>query len=200
MAQVTLNASEAVFIDETAATTNFEGSADQLDIGELAGGTNKRRSLIQWDLSSIPSNATITAVTFKIYDRGGDLSSNDRTFDIFRVRRNWVENEVTWNVYSSGNSWSTAGAGNTTDDREGTAIGSVATTNAAISAAYVTCSLTASAIQDWVTGAFTNNGVICVMQTESDDMHRYDGEDNSNPPQLVIDYDLPSGGFYHISI
>lgn len=196
MAQVTLNASEAVLIDNASATTNFEGSADQLDIGELAGGAQARRSFIQWDLSSIPTNAVITNVIFKIYDRGTDLADNDRTFDIYRVRRNWTESQVTWNVYTTGNSWTSAGCSDTTNDREGTAIGTIATTQPA-SAGYVTASLTVAAIQDWLTGVFTNNGIICVMRTETDDMHRYDGEDNANPPQLVIDYTTSQSGFSH---
>lgn len=203
MAQVTLNATEAVHIDGGTSgsqqTTNYEGLSAQLDIGKLGSGTGeRRRSLIQFDLSSIPATATVTGVTFKIYNQGTDLTNNARTMRAYRIRRNWTENQVTWNVYTTGNSWTTAGCSDTTDDRESSELGTISVINPPV-AGYMSSTFSTSLIQEWVDGTFTNNGLIWIMDTESDDMQRFDGEDDSNPPQLVIDYDLPSGGFIYMS-
>jgi hypothetical protein len=105
MAHRILNATEAVHIDVNSPTGNLEGVTPQLDVGEYNAGTDKRRSLIQFDFSSLPPGAVITAVTFQIYLSTSVLSDNNRTIRAYRLKRNWVENEVTWNSYSSGNSW-----------------------------------------------------------------------------------------------
>ncbi len=199
MAQVTLNASEAVFIDENSATTNFEGTAPQLDVGESNIGSEKRRSLIQFDLSSIPGGSTITGATFKIYLSSASLASNNRTMSAYRLLRNWVENQATWNVYSTGNSWGTAGASNTSTDRESSALGTIAMATSD-SAGYKTSTFNTTLVQGWLDGTLTNNGLILVIATESNDMYRFDGEADSNPPQLVIDYIPPASGgpmFFH---
>lgn len=186
MAQTTLNANRSVFIDADSATTNFD-SAPQIDIGESALGTERRRGLIGFDLSTL-SGATITAVTFQIYDADAEtLGTNARTVDIFRLKRVWVENQATWNVYSTGNSWETAG-GSGANDKDGTASGSFSATEPS-TVGYKTASLTVADIQAWVDGTFTNNGLILMNNgTETDDMHRYNGSGDSNPPQLVITY------------
>lgn len=194
MASITINASEAVFIDESSATTNWEGVAAQLDVGEFNAGSEKRRSLIRFSLSAIPSGSIINSVTFKINNQGTDLTDNARTMYVNRMKRNWVENQVTWNQYSSGNNWATAGGGTNSADVELSAIGSGSVTNPP-TAGYMNITLTASAIQEWLDGTFANNGIMLSMGTENNDMQRFDGEDAANPPQLVIDYTAPASFF-----
>ncbi len=188
MAQTTLNADEAVFIDGDAGseTTNFSGTP-QLDVGRFGAAGELRRSLVQFDFSSIPSTVTVTGATFKFYNSGTDLTDNARVMSAYRVIRNWVEGEVTWNIYSTGNNWGTAGCSNTSTDREAAAIGTISVVNPP-SAGYMNSTFNVSKVQDWVDGGFTNNGLIWVMATESSDMQRFQGEDEANVPQLVVDY------------
>lgn len=189
MAQVTLNATETAFMDAASATTNF--SSIQADIGESRLNTEKRRSLLTFNLSSIPAGSTITGVTCKMYNTGGDLTDNNRTARAYRVRRNWSLTQVTWNVYTTGNSWSTAGCGDTTNDRESTELGTLSCVNPP-SAGYLNSTFDATLVQGWLDGTFTNNGLVWIMDTETNDMQRFDGDTGTNPPQLVIDYTPPA--------
>ena len=55
------------YIDNGSATTDF-GTEVSLRIGEGNGSTNDlNRSLIKFDLSSIPANATITSATLSLW-------------------------------------------------------------------------------------------------------------------------------------
>lgn len=200
MAQVTLNNPSDTWIDSTNATTNFGTNADMY-VGEYGFGSQVSRALIKWDLSSIPSGSTITGATMRLRDIGTNLSTTNRSMRVYRCLRAWVENEATWNVYSTGNSWGTAGAGNTTSDREASDIGSV-TMPATEVAQYYEITLTASAVQEMFNGTIANNGFVLKMDTETDDMHRfYTVNNGSLVPELVVDYDLPVpvGGFYYMS-
>jgi hypothetical protein len=200
MAQVTLNPSKDCHMTN-GVLANANQNTASLDIGEYNGGANDiRRTLIQFDLSSIPSGSTITGVTLRMYDSGSNLATNTRTMRVFRCRRTWGETTVTWNKYDGTNSWTTAGADDTTNDREGTDVGSISMPGTEV-AGYNNITVTASAVQDWLTGSFSNNGFLIRMDTETDDLHRFDSREGSNQPQLVVDYELPvAGGFYYMSV
>lgn len=201
MAQVTLSPTADTFISSATATTNYEGN-DNVDVGEYFGGTDTRRTLIKFDLSSIPSDATVTSVVLKFYDRGTDLTNNTRTCYVNRMKRNWIANQATWNVYSTGNSWSAAGGMTNSNDVELTPIGSVSMPNPPVASALYSITLDNTAIQEMVTGSFSNNGFGLSMGTESDDMHRLNSVEyatSSERPVLVVDYSIPEGGFYYMS-
>ena len=69
------------YIESGSTTTNFWTEVS-LRIGEGNGSTNDlNRSLIKFDLSSIPANATITSATLSLWT-SNDLSDNDRTIEI----------------------------------------------------------------------------------------------------------------------
>lgn len=199
MAQVTLNPSiDAHMTNGSQADINQDLGA--WDVGEFNGASNDiRRGLMKFDLSSIPSGSTITAVTLRLYDIGLNLATNTRTMRCYRCLRNWGETTVTWNKYDGTNAWGTAGADNTTSDREAGDIGNISMPGTEV-AGYVDITITASAIQDWLTGAVTNYGFVVRMDTETDDLHRFNGsEAGAFSPELVVTYDLPSGGFYYMS-
>ena len=103
------------YIVQDATTTNYGTSATSHSRAANGGGYI-RNILISFDLSSITGPVTVTNATLSIL-RGG-THDGDSTCSAYRLLRNWVETEATWNVYSTGNSWSTAGAAYNNADRD----------------------------------------------------------------------------------
>lgn len=187
MEQVTVNANRSVFIDSNSATTNFD-SAPQIDVGEALGSSELRRGLIGASiLTQKPQliGATITAVDFEIYDSGSDLTNNARTMYVAQLLTSWVETEATWNKRNTSTNWGTAGASGAGD--RSAAIGSLSMPNPPVSG-YKTIALDPAEIQKWITGEIVDNGITLYMATESDDMHRFNGSGEANPPRFVITY------------
>jgi hypothetical protein len=119
MTDVTLTATADTHLVSETPTNNKDADA-YVDVGHLTTPTS-RRALILFDVSGIPSGATVSAATLRL-----QVSLNATTTShnelVYRLRRAWSETQATWNVYTTGNSWTTAGAADTTNDREGTAI------------------------------------------------------------------------------
>lgn len=197
MATYTLIATKATRMEDTSPTTNFS-SQNSIHAGEYNAGAIIDRSLIQFDLSSIPAGAIISSATLKLYKTTDDSSNNTRTLRIYRLLRSWVEAQATWNKADSGTNWGTAGCANTTTDREATDIGSVSMPDPPV-AGYKSITLTVSAIQAMITGGgFTNNGFLMKMDTETDDYNVFSDQTVSGQePTLVIET-LDSGAFLPI--
>lgn len=176
-------AGKDTFIRQEGATTNF-GTSGALYIGEYNAGDELDRALIQFDLTTLPDAAVISAATLTLRI-GEDYSSNARTVRVFRLKRAWVETQATWNIYSTGNNWSTAG-GFHTDDCEQTDIGSVA--------------LTATEFLDFKDFTLTpttktaldlGNGWLIKSDGESNDLYGYVSSDAAtagNRPKLAVTY------------
>jgi len=103
------------YINSGFADTNY-GTSDYLWIGEVSGEAWVTRTLIKFDLTLIPPRATISSVILSLYLLE-DKSTNNHTYYVHRQKRAWVETQATWNIYSTGNNWQTAG-GFDTDDCE----------------------------------------------------------------------------------
>jgi hypothetical protein len=97
-------------------STNY-GTDTILYIGNDAlSPTYFRRALYQFDISDIPAGSVIDSAALTLY---GDYNFDDqteKTFYAYRCTRVWVEGQVTWAVYSTGNSWTTAGGDYVTTD------------------------------------------------------------------------------------
>lgn len=202
MATLTLqgtSVTEDAYIEDANPTTNT-GGATILVVGETDGGAAVFRSPLQFDLSSIPAGSTINSatLTLTLEAAASTYAANNRAMKVYRLLRNWVEAQVTWNVYSSGNSWATAGAANTTTDREATDIGSATILTSAADESEVAITLTASKIQEMISGGvFTNNGFLLQNDTETNDRHDFHSSETATAakaPKLVIDYTPPSSG------
>lgn len=177
------------YIRSTSSTTNF-GTNSFLRIGESNVTTDVDRTLIKFDFSSIPTGSVSSAASLNLVIES-DEADNARTVDVFRVKQTWVEAEATWNNYSSGNAWQTAGATGANDKD---------------SAASCSLSLTASetGTKSWTAWTFadldamfgtspsyTNNGFLMKAQTETNDAYRYYSSGNgtsSNRPNMTITY------------
>ena len=185
------------YIQNTAATTNY-GSSHLLLTGH--DSTNTNRFLIKWDLSSIPKNAKVISAVLSLYINA-DYSNNARTLSAYRCLRAWVEGEVTWNVYSTGNNWGTSGCANTTTDREARDIGSASVGPSPSVGSEIAITLTPSKVQEWISGTLTNNGLLMKVDTETSDSMWYHSQEGSTAelrPKLVITYIL--GGYFHMSV
>jgi len=116
MATLTVQPSgKDTYIWDGAADTNY----GDLTLLTIEGSTaNIIRSLLQFDISSLPAGAVLTAATLYLYYYAAQQGTpTGRTYNCYRVlRRDWVELEATWNIYKTGSNWTTAGCGNTTDD------------------------------------------------------------------------------------
>lgn len=149
------------------------------------------------DNGQISAGSTITSAIFRLY-KNGDASTGSKTASVYRMIRAYVNAQATWNVYSTGNNWGTAGANNTTTDREGSATGTRVFVNGEGTGSYADFTLTAANIQAMIiNGGFTNNGFLVRMNTQVDDGWSFVSTDGTaaNRPELVVNYTPPSGFF-----
>ena len=178
------------YIDSNSPTVNTNNTT--LAVGEQKSATITYRTLLKFDLSSIPYGSTVNSATLTMYSDGQDLSDASRTMRVYRVLRVWDETQATWNVYTTGNNWGTAGCANTTTDREASDIGSVTHAANPSDGDPFAITLTASSIQEMTPGgSFTNNGFLLKMDTESDDaggFHSSSYATSGQRPKLVVDY------------
>jgi hypothetical protein len=156
-----------------------------IDIGESNAGANLvGRTVLIFDLTSIPSNANVQSATLRLY-KYADYSDNARVFSVYRLLHSWTPATVTWNNRNGGTTWDTAGAMGAADC-EASSIGDLSLT-ASEDDGYKEWALTASKVQEWISGALTNNGILVKPATETNDRYRFYSKDNaSNKPELII--------------
>lgn len=177
------------FMSSAEATTNY-GTTAVFAAGN--DGVRSQRTLIKWDLSSIPGNAIVSSATLSIFV-AVDASNNARTLRAYRVLRAWTEDGATWNKYDGSSDWGTAGCANTSTDREATDIGTASIDASPPVGTEYQISLTASKVQEWISGALTNNGLLLQADTENADSIQYDSAESLTAlekPKLVITYEL----------
>jgi hypothetical protein len=170
--------------------TNF-GNEVAIGVGENNNANRISRALIKFDVS-IPANATIVSAKLSLWT-ASDLSDHDRTLRVYRLKVPFVESQATWNTASGGVNWQVPGASGTSD-RESIEIGSVQILDNEPIGVQKEITLSPAMVQEWVSGAFTNNGLIIVMDTELNDRFNYKSSDTSNStqrPRLIIQYTLP---------
>jgi len=80
----------------------------------LVRGEESTSALIRFDVSSIPSNATIVEAYLETY-ADPSSSSQELEVSVFGLLRDWEACEATWNEASVGSAWETAGAMGLTD-------------------------------------------------------------------------------------
>jgi hypothetical protein len=74
------------------------------------------RSLIRFDLSGIPVNATIESAHLYLYYYDFDFqNTSGRTYWAYKISSTWVENEVTWIDGKNSSAWTSPGGDYTTD-------------------------------------------------------------------------------------
>lgn len=186
------------FIQDTAANTNWGANAE-IKVGEFyPAASDIQRTLIKFDLSSIPAGATITSAILTL-TVSANAAANARDYKMFRVLRNWVELQATWNIFSTGNNWGTAGCSNTATDYDPTAH---ATTNFAATITLnteKTFSINTTEFKKMVDGTYQNYGWLIKADSEANDAHAFHSSSATTAsyrPKLVVEYTANSGNFF----
>jgi hypothetical protein len=130
------------YVNQQATTTNY-GTATAMYVQAKTG--QARRSLVQFDISSIPSGSTINSATLELY---ATAVSGSQTLNVHRITGIWTEADVTWNTIptftSSADASITGGTG----------------------AGWRTWNV-ASVVQSWANGTNTNYGFLVKGQSET---------------------------------
>jgi hypothetical protein len=169
-----------------------------LFVGDIAGGAGDHgvRVLIKFDLTAIPAGSYITAATLQMYEHqaNDDAGLGTWLINVHRVLRDWVSAQATWNVYSTGNSWGTAGASSITD-RVAAASSSLLMDSTAANA-FVSWTGLEDDVQGFIDATYPNYGWLLMAPTaEGTGARSYNAfwaADNGILPKMIIIYsDLP---------
>ena len=161
--------------------TDTNGGSSSLEV-RASSGTNLRRALVRFDLSTIPACATIDSATLRI--RVSSAPGSSRTHNVHRMTSSWTEASVSWNNRTSGTPWTTAGGDfNPTFTAQATVS----------STGYKTWNVQ-SDVAAFVALSATNNGWLVRdnAETSSNATTVYSSKEASvgNRPELVVSYTL----------
>jgi len=159
--------------------------------GIIRGGTvstaggREFRTIIYFDLSSIPSSDTIVNANLSLYLITSYTSNNTNiTLNAYRITSNWTENAASWYNRTSSSNWTTVGG-----DYDTEIISSTIITN---ETGWFNFTIT-NAIRNWVNGTNENYGLMLYApDAEAGDYKDFASSDytldSSLRPQIRIDY------------
>jgi hypothetical protein len=170
------------FIVNTTGTTNYGTNPNFAAIAWTSGGAFLTRSLLEFDLTSIPTNASVVSANLSLYcnttsdhtQLHSSLSGSNASY-LQKNTSSWTEGSVTWNNQPT-----------TTTTGQITLAQSTTSTQD-----YTGINIT-SMVQDWVTNPSTNYGLTLKLITESHYRSMIfassDHGDSTKHPKLEICY------------
>ena len=172
-------------LSEDEPITNFGSDLACLVDGDDPSGSGKDLStILYWDISAIPAGSLVEGVTITL---NVSNTSND-TYQVYEMKRNWVESQATWNVYSSGNNWDTPGALGS-DDRGSTVLGTFSPLNTGM-CNIILNSNGVAVVQSWLDNPASNHGFIIANDSAYDgaDVDSSEVDTTEYRPELTILY------------
>ena len=182
----------------TPTTTN--GSTTELWIGQL-NTTQAFHSVLSFDLSTVPVDATINSVSLVMRQSSEDGSSSIAvmTVDLYALTQSFSEAQASWNLASTGNSWTTAGGS------FGATLLSSASVNTrpsqqASSLGDKTWASTSSFVASVQNAADTTNSIGFLFKDANEtngaannrELVKFFSREGTVAPQLIIDYSVSS--------
>lgn len=153
------------------------------------GAGDYSHTIIEFDVSSVPSGSNISAGTLVFKKAGGNSGV---TAAVYRLLVSWTESGVTWNSRDGSNNWSTAGAKGSGTDRYASATDEKQVINDGDASFSV-----ASDIQLFVNGTINYGWVIAPTSTVNRhyySMYSSNTSTESYRPVLTVTYTTGSTG------
>ncbi len=145
-----------LYIRQTSSNTAF-GASTTLYIRNNSVLNDHIHGLFRFDVSALANKriAEVAEATVTLFDDGSDAITTNRV-DMFRVLKNWVEAQTTYNQYATGSAWELPGAFGATDRgpflrQVGLRVGTHTNFN---------ISLPAYVVEDWIANPSSNNGFL----------------------------------------
>lgn len=102
------------YIVDNDPNTNYSSSTDVTVYQSSGKFTADYRGLLQFSLTSVPANIRVTEALLTLY--GSGIGGNKAGVQVARVTKDVVVSQATWNQYSTGNNWDTAGGDISSDN------------------------------------------------------------------------------------
>lgn len=205
---VNLNPTKDATLPESATGVRAMGDGGGIFAGRVSVnepvGMRLRRAILQFDVSSIPSGATIDSASLSLFCSAS--ISAGVSFDLHKVTASWTEGptlgtgsgggipgtavagDVTWTfrTYNT-TSWTTPGGDFAVSSSATQSVGA-AGSNYVWSSAQM-----AADVQDWLDNPGNNNGWILIGGEGTDGTaKKFDDKTTLNPPVLTINYSGPA--------
>lgn len=176
-ATLTVDAMADSYLYEGSTSSNF-GTSTTIQVGKSSGPGNEYKGLLKFDVSALPSNATVTSATLRL-DQTASTGSASFNIGVYKIIANWSESTVKWSNFSGGSNY----------DANQLAFTSVATGTPG----FKEWSLPPALIDEWKDGApRPNYGLALVYESNSKgNVFQFATKENSTAssrPQLVINY------------
>lgn len=149
-----------------------------------------KHSLIQFDLSSLPTSAQITSAKLYLYAFARYSATTTAHLGAYALKRPWVEREVTWLRAMAGDLWALPGARDSVIDHDSELVADILMQEIDV---WYTLDV-ASAAQQWVSVPESNQGLL-LMMINSRDFRFYSKDEVARPalrPRLEIEYLIPA--------
>lgn len=97
------------YLDQANPTTNYGGNATMTFGDVFVKSDGFEFPLLEFDISDITAGSTVTSASLDLFAESVVTGGFDSRVQRI-VRSDWSESQATWNIYKTGNDWSTTGA------------------------------------------------------------------------------------------
>ncbi|MCH8047234.1 MAG: tandem-95 repeat protein [Planctomycetes bacterium] len=159
--------------------TTLRADAEQGSTGEPVW------SLIKWDLSGIPADATINDVSITVNVTNTTVAPG---FNLLAMRTPWIESEATWNGPTANSTWEEPGVTDPADFNP-TVLGTM-TGTATGPLSVLLNSAGRAVVAGWLSDPASNHGLL-ISNAANDNSLRFDSREGTtatNRPKLSIDF------------
>ncbi|MGM7684557.1 DNRLRE domain-containing protein [Cytobacillus sp. Hm23] len=174
------------YLSEQNPTENFGSEQSLLVDGDDPSNSRKNKyALLKWDISTIPNNKKVVSASISLNITDASSSS----YEIYGLKRDWSESQVTWEQSTNGSNWDVPGAGGMTD-RESSIIGTITASNSGAHTIHLNES-GISIVQSWIDNPLMNAGIIIANSDNRNgiDISSSETSDEGLRPKLTIDYE-----------
>lgn len=202
MSTYVLGGAEDARIHSGTPTKNY-GLSDILALGQIDSDADFKiaRSVIYFPTlhtGGVPRNRKVLSAKLELY-LTQDYCSYQRTYSFFRLKKSFVENQVTWNVRATGASWKVAGIYTAYYDDDYERADPIATTTLSANEAdgWKTWNLNVDKVFEMINGVWTNCGFFGMCDAEYKDAYTFRSQQHVNEstrPKLTIEVEDYAGG------